>query len=190
MQIDYPTLQTERLVLRPFSDADVEPLFRLMQDRDVVRYVGDRRIPTLPETWRAVAGWIGHWALRGYGLWAIEESAGGELIGRAGIINPVDWPGPEVGYLLGRPWWGHGYATEAAGAAMDWGFATIGFDRLISLIDPANAASIAVAQRLGETLRGETDLWGNRVLVYGIDRDDRRPELPRRGGPESGREAP
>jgi RimJ/RimL family protein N-acetyltransferase len=72
--------------------------------------------------------------------------------------------------VLGRDWWGRGYATEAANAAMDWGFATTGFDRLISLIDPANAASIAVAERLGETLDGETDLLGHRVLVYAIDR--------------------
>lgn len=148
----------------------MEPLHALMQDADVMRYVGDRRAPSLQETWRSVAGWIGHWTLRGYGLWAIEERESGLVIGRAGLINPVDWPGPEVGYLLGRDWWGRGYATEAARAAMDWGFRTIGFERLLSLIDPENAASIAVAERLGETLRGDTDLWGHRVLVYGIDR--------------------
>jgi [ribosomal protein S5]-alanine N-acetyltransferase len=174
MEIDYPTLETERLLLRPFSEADVEPLFALMQDADVMRYVGDRRVPTLQETWRSVSSWIGHWALRGYGQWAIEEHGSGDVIGRAGLINPVDWPGAEVGYLLGRRWWGRGYATDAAGAAMSWGFRTIGFDRLISLIDPANAPSIAVAVRLGETLQGETELWGNRVLVYGIDRDEWR----------------
>jgi RimJ/RimL family protein N-acetyltransferase len=174
MHIEYPTLDTERLSLRPFAEADVAPLHALMQDPDVMRYVGDRRVPTLGETWRAVAGWIGHWSLRGYGLWAIEERASGEVIGRAGIINPVDWPGPEVGYLLGRRWWGRGYATEAASAAMDWGFTTVGFERLISLIDPANGPSIAVAQRLGETLAGDVDLMGHRVLVYGIDRDERQ----------------
>ena len=118
----YPTLTTERLLLRPFADADVEPLHALMQDPDVMRYVGDRRVPTRQETWRAVAGWIGHWALRGYGLWAVVEQESGDVIGRAGIINPVDWPGPEVGYLLGKRWWGRGYATEAAAAAMAWGF--------------------------------------------------------------------
>lgn len=171
MEIDYPTLETERLLLRPFSEADVEPLFALMQDADLMRYVGDRRVPTLQEAWRSVAGWIGHWTLRGYGQWAIEERGSREIIGRAGLINPRDWPGPEIGYLLGRRWWGHGYATEAAGVAMGWGFRTIGFDRLISLIDPANAPSIAVAGRLGETLQTETELWGNRVLVYGIDRE-------------------
>jgi RimJ/RimL family protein N-acetyltransferase len=170
VQLDHPILDTPRLRLRPFTEEDVAALHALLQDPDVVRYVGDRRVPTLQETWRAVAGWLGHWLLRGYGMWAIEERESSAIVGRAGLINPADWPGPEVGYLLGREWWGRGYATEAARAAMDWGFTTIGFERLISLIDPANAASIAVAARLGETLNGEVDLWGNRVLVYAIDR--------------------
>jgi len=151
-------------------EADATALFEISQEPEVVRFVGDRHVPTLQETWRMVAAWIGHWALRGYGQWAIEERASGRFIGRAGIINPADWPGPEVGYLLGRPWWGRGYATEAARAAMDWGFHEIGFTDLISLIDPLNHASIAVATRLGETLRGETEIMGHHVLVYGITR--------------------
>lgn len=170
MELAIPTIETERLTLRAFREADAAAFFELSQDPDVMRYVGDRRVPTLQESWRAIAGWLGHWALRDYGQWAIEERASGRLIGRAGIINPVDWPGAEVGYLLGRAWWGHGYATEAARAAMDWGFERIGFADLLSLIDPANNPSIAVAMRLGETLRGETDLWGNTVMVYGISR--------------------
>jgi RimJ/RimL family protein N-acetyltransferase len=171
MELAYPTLHTERLILRPFREADVEPLYELMQDPDVVRYIGDRQLPSLQDCWRAIAGWIGHWVLRGYGLWAVEERTSGEFIGRVGIINPADWPGPEVGYTLGKRWWGRGYATEAAQAAMDWGFGEVGFGELISLIDPENAASIRVAERLGESHRGETDLWGHRVLIYGISRE-------------------
>jgi RimJ/RimL family protein N-acetyltransferase len=179
MEVAIPTLETERLVLRPLGEADVEPLHAIMQDPDVMQYIGDRQIPTLQETWRAVAGWIGHWALRGYGLWAVEERGSGDVIGRIGLINPIEWPGPEVGYMLGKPWWGRGYATEAARAAMDWGFETMGFERLISLIAPANAASIAVAAKLGETPRGEVELFGNRVLVYAIDRDTWEAQRPR-----------
>ncbi|HLE88461.1 MAG TPA: GNAT family N-acetyltransferase [Candidatus Limnocylindria bacterium] len=170
MQPAIPTLETSRLTLRPFREADVAPFWELSQDQEVVRYVNDGRLPTPQETWRAIAGWIGHWALRDYGQWAIEERDSGRLIGRAGIINPAEWPGPEVGYLLGRAWWGHGYATEAARAAIGWGFRVIGFEELISLIDPANTASVAVAVRLGETLRDETDLLGHRVLRYAITR--------------------
>lgn len=170
VELPIPTIETERLTLRAFSEADATALFELSQDPDVMRYVGERRVPTLQESWRGVAGMIGHWAMRGYGQWAIEERASGQFIGRAGIINPVDWPGPEVGYLLGKAWWGHGYATEAARAAMDWGFEQVGFPELISLIFAENVRSIAVATRLGESLRGDTDLWGNTVRLYGITR--------------------
>lgn len=141
MYLAIPTLETERLTLRPLREADATALFELSQDPDLVRYVGDRRV-----------------------------RASGQFIGRAGIINPAEWPGPEVGYLLGRAWWGRGYATEAARAAMDWGFREIGFDDLLSLIDPNNRASIGVATRLGESLRGEDEVMGNRVLLYGISR--------------------
>ena len=170
MELAIPTIESERLTLRPFREADAAALFELSQDPDVVRFGGQGHVPTLQETWRAIAGWLGHWALRGYGQWAIEERASGRFIGRAGIINPAEWPGVEVGYLLGRAWWGRGYATEAARSAMHWGFDTIGFADLISLIESANHRSIAVATRLGESLRGETDLWGIPVLVYGISR--------------------
>ena len=170
MDLAIPTIETERLTLRPMREADATALFEISQDPDVVRFVGDRHVPTLQEAWRMVAGWIGHWALRGYGQWAIEEHESGRFIGRAGIINPADWPGPEVGYLLGRPWWGRGYATEAARAAMDWGFRDRGFTDLLSLIDPENHASIAVATRLGETRRGATEVMGHHVMVYGISR--------------------
>lgn len=170
VELPIPMIETQRLTLRAFREADATALFELSQDPEVMRYVGDRRVPTLQESWRGVAGMIGHWALRGYGQWAIEERSSGRFIGRAGIINPAGWPGPEVGYLLGKDWWGRGYATEAARAAMEWGFEQVGFDELISLIFAENARSIAVATRLGESLRGETDLWGNTVLMYGISR--------------------
>ena len=171
MELSIPVIQTERLNLRAFREDDVQPFFELMQDPDVVRYIGDRRIPTLQEVWRGVAGWLGHWLLRGYGLWAVEERESGQLVGRVGLINPPDWPGPEVGYTLGKPFWGRGYATEGARAAMGWAFENRDFDEQISLIDPANAASIGVARKLGESLRRETTLWEHRVLVYGISRD-------------------
>ena len=170
MQIEIPTLETKRLRMRAFREDDTEPLFELMQDPDVVRYIGDRRIPTRQECWRAIAGWLGHWALRGYGLWAVDDRQTGELVGRIGLINPADWPGVEVGYAIGKRWWGRGYATEGAVAARDWGFAHLKVDELISLIDPENTGSIGVARKLRETLTGDYDLWGHRVLVYAITR--------------------
>lgn len=168
MQI--PTLETERLTLRPFVEPDADALFAISQDPDVVRFIGDGTIPSMEDCWRAVAAWLGHWQLRGYGPLAVVERENGQFIGRVSLWYPYGWPAPELGYLFGRDAWGHGYATEAAGAALDWAFEHVDDPHdWISLINPANAASIRVVTKLGETPRGETELRGHRLLVYGID---------------------
>ena len=170
--IQIPTLETERLILRPFCDEDADLYCELLQDPDVVRFIGDRQTPSQEDCWRAVAGWLGHWMLRGYGPWAVTDRANGVFMGRTGIHFPATWPGPELGYTLGKPFWGQGYATEAARAARDWAFAERDFPELISLIDPLNIASIAVATRVGETLRGESILREHKLLRYAVTRDE------------------
>jgi RimJ/RimL family protein N-acetyltransferase len=113
---------------------------------------------------------VGHWLLRGYGMWAVEERESGAFLGRIGFFNPEGWPGFELGWTLGRQWWGKGYATEGARAALDYAWRELGREHVISLIQPANQPSIGVAERLGERLEGEVELFGNRALVYGIHR--------------------
>jgi RimJ/RimL family protein N-acetyltransferase len=145
-----PRLHTERLVLREFRNDDLDAFAAFMADPEVVRYInGEPMIRS--DAWRAMAGTMGHWMLRGFGMWAVERKSDGALIGRVGNINPEGWPGLEVGWALGRPHWGQGYATEAAAAAMRYAFLTQPVERVISSIDPQNTASQAVALRLGES---------------------------------------
>jgi RimJ/RimL family protein N-acetyltransferase len=145
-----PRLETERLRLRELRNEDFEAFASFMADPDVVRYLhGEPMART--DSWRMLAAAVGHWVLRGYGTWAVERKSDGAFMGRVGMINPEGWPGLEVGWTLGRPYWGKGYATEAAAAAMRYAFLTQPVDRLISCIDPDNARSQAVARRLGET---------------------------------------
>jgi RimJ/RimL family protein N-acetyltransferase len=179
---DIPTLETDRLILRPFREADAAVLCELMQDPDVVEFIGDRQTPSPEDCWRAVAGWIGHWVMRGYGPWAVTDRASGAFMGRVGIHFPESWPQPELGYTLGKPYWGKGFATEAVRASMDWGFTNRDFPELASLIDPLNTRSIAVATRVGETYRRDTVLRGHRLRVYVITRPEweaQRAEAPR-----------
>ena len=164
------TLETDRLILRMFREDDFEAYATICADGDVMRYLGEGKPLTRSEAWRQMAMILGHWRLRGYGLWAVEERATGHLIGRIGHFNPEGWPGFELGWVLGKPYWGRGYATEGARRALDYAFAEMGRDHVISLIYPPNAASIRVAERIGETLEGRTQLFGHEVLVYGIDR--------------------
>jgi RimJ/RimL family protein N-acetyltransferase len=165
-----PTLTTERLVLRPLEERDAEVFCGLLQDPEVVRFIGDGTIPSREDCWRAVAAWLGHWVLRGYGPWAVTDRESGAFMGRVGIHFPYGWPQPELAYTLGKPFWGRGYATEACRAALDWAFTERDFPELVSLIYPENARSIRVATKLGETLRGESSLHGNPLLLYAITR--------------------
>src|SRR6185312_14428647 len=146
-------------------------------DPEVMRYLGGEPLAR-NDAWRNMATAAGHWVLRGYGLWVVERKSDRAVMGRVGLINPEGWPGLEVGWTLGRPYWGSGYATEAARAAMDYAFLTQNVGKLISLIDPDNKASQAVARRLGETQgRGyELVIGGKRypTQIWSITRDEWR----------------
>ena len=148
-----PTLQTERLILRALRAEDFEEYARFMADPDVMRYLSGDPL-SCSDAWRSLAAVMGHWMLRGYGMWAVERKSDGAFVGRVGLHNPEGWPALEVGWTLGKEYWGKGYASEAGRAALAYAFTTQPVDRMISVIDPRNVASQNVAARLGET-RGE-----------------------------------
>jgi RimJ/RimL family protein N-acetyltransferase len=114
--------------------------------------------------------------LRGYGFWAVERKSDGALIGRIGLNNPEGWPGLEVGWTLGKPYWAAGYASEAARAAMAFGFITQPVERLISVIHVDNKPSQAVAQRIGETKGPRHDIvFAGKTIptdIWQISRED------------------
>jgi RimJ/RimL family protein N-acetyltransferase len=163
-------LETDRLLLRQFRERDVDALARMSRDREVMRYIGEGKLPNRDDVWRAMALHLGHWQLRGYGNWAAVDKATGECVGRIGLWNPEGWPGLEIGWLLARSHWGRGLATEGGLAAREWAFATLGVDRLISVIRPENTASIRVAERLGETFERHFQLGDTPVVIYGVSR--------------------
>jgi RimJ/RimL family protein N-acetyltransferase len=164
------TLETERLTLRMWREDDFEGYARICADEEVMRYIGGKAYSRL-EAWRSMAYMIGHWHLRGYGHWAVEEKASGHFIGRMGFFNPEGWPGFEVGWTLARESWGRGYASEGARRMLDYAFTEMDRDHVISLIHPENRASIKVAEKMGEKVEGQTEVLGVPVLIYGISRD-------------------
>lgn len=169
-------LETERLILRPFSESDLDAYAEMCAHPEVMRYLLVGRTFSRDESWEHMATILGHWHLRGYGLWAVEHRQSGLLVGRIGFLNPEGWPGFELAWTLGRPYWGNGYATEGARAALAYGFLKLNQERIISLIHPENKPSIRLAERLGESLRNSIEFRGKRVLVYGIDRNTWKPD--------------
>jgi len=164
------TLASERLVLRMFLDSDLDAYAEMCGDPEVMRYIGDGHPLTRAEAWRNMALVVGHWQLRGFGLWAVEERRTGVLVGRVGCWQPEGWPGFEIGWALRREFWGRGFATEAALVTLDHAFNRLGRNRVISLIQPENGASVAVALRLGMRFDGYTQVMDQPVLMYGIEK--------------------
>ena len=165
-----PTLKTERLRLRALRKSDVEDYAALNSDPEVLRYlVGSGEQPwDRSRSWRHMAFLLGHWHLGGAGMWAVEHRETGAFLGILGFAEPEGWPGFELSWVLARRWWGNGYATEGARAALDYAFTILGRDRVISLIHPENRASIRVAERIGEELQGRIGWLGREMLCYAI----------------------
>lgn len=179
-------LTTERLTLRPWRDdaVDLDAYAAMAADPDVMRYIGDGRPRTREEAAAGLGGLLGHWERHGHGLYALvargdgEDRAGspaaGEVLGYAGLVRagePGVRPGDvEIGWRLARRHWGRGYATEAALAAREHAFETLRLARLVSLIRPANAASIGVARKLGMELEQERRCSrGLPLRIYALD---------------------
>jgi RimJ/RimL family protein N-acetyltransferase len=166
---EIPELRTERLLLRAFRYEDHERWAEIMRDERLGAGLGKPSGLTPHEAWMDMSVLMGHWLLRGYGHWALEELEGGELVGRAGLFRPPDWPELELGWTVARSRWGHGYASEAARAGIDWARSELGASHLISLITDDNHRSQRVAEKLGMTIEGRVELRGFEMRVYGLD---------------------
>jgi RimJ/RimL family protein N-acetyltransferase len=158
---EIPTVMTQRLRLRGFCADDLDAYAAMQANPEVMRYLVTGRTSTRTEVWRTMATSLGAWVLRGYGMWACERLADGAFIGSVGIFHPLDWPEPEVAYSLDQPFWGQGFATEAAEAARDWLFGHFPLARAASFIRPDNQASKRVAEKLGAVCERTFELRGS-----------------------------
>ncbi len=147
-----PELRTERLLLRPWRDADLAPWAALNADPIVREYFPG--VLTREQSDASVARFQADLDRRGWGWWAVEATATGRFLGFAGL-DPVEeglpFTGVETGWRLARPAWGRGYATEAARAVLAYGFGELGLAEVLAVTAKTNVRSRAVMSRLGMT---------------------------------------
>lgn len=165
MPAEVPVLSTKRLILRGFFDHDLDDWASINSDADATRFVGG--VLDRSGAWHDIALQLGHWSLRGFGNWALELRETGELVGRAGFWQPAGWPGVELGWMLGRSWWGHKLATEASIKALEWAVDVLRLQHVISLIHPDDSGSLEVARRLGLTYERPFTYHRVDVGIYG-----------------------
>ena len=164
--MNVPVIANARLVLRAFRGEDLEAFAAMSADAAVMRYIGNGETVDRNTAWRTMAGFNGHWMLRGFGMWALERKFDGEFIGRAGLHDPPYWPNLEAGSALASTAWGQGYAREAAAAVLAFAHRELPPQRLVSYIRPGNERSVRVALTLGARHDGQTHLLGTPVEVY------------------------
>jgi RimJ/RimL family protein N-acetyltransferase len=170
--VTVPAVETTRLILRGHRLADFAACAAMWADPRVTRYIGGRPFSG-EDVWARLLRYVGHWALLGFGFWAVEEKAGGGFIGELGFadfkreITPSLDGLPELGWTLSPSVWDRGYATEAVRAAVAWGAGHFGpTQRTVCLIDPENLASIRVATKCGYQELQRTTYRGQPTLLF------------------------
>ncbi len=174
-------ITTARLRLRPFTDADRETIHAIYADPEVMRHVGHGPHRSQADTDAALRTFRRMLDQRGISFVAVEERGSGRLIGDAGLY-PVEGADTDVelGYTLARDAWGRGYATEAAKALLQHARTALSARRLVATVDPANAASKRVLEKLGMTASGERIAYGRPHAVYVVELS---PPTPPSGSP-------
>ncbi|MCW9042607.1 MAG: GNAT family N-acetyltransferase [Pseudopelagicola sp.] len=158
-----PVLETKRLVLRGPAPADY-PNFKATFASYRSRFMGGPLNPY--EAWMLYAAEIGHWHIRGFGMWMIHDKHTDETLGMAGGWMPAAWPEREIAWIIWPDKAGHGYALEATHAARRYFYNTLGWDGAVSYLDPKNLDSIRLAERLGAVKDKEAATVDNHDVVY------------------------
>ena len=168
-------IDTPNLILRPLEAADVPAYAAIRADPEVMRYLpaaasaGDARDIAASR----IPAFAQHWRARGYGIWGVFERRGGQLVGHCGLNWLEQFDEVEVLYALARHAWGRGLATEAAHAALDFGFGPAGLARVIGLVHPDNLASRRVLEKLGLSYRHDVSFEGIRARYHQRDKEKR-----------------
>jgi len=160
-----PRLESERLILRMFREEDWRSMHSHYSCPDCTRFTLGR-VLSEGESWRMTATLAGHWLLRGYGPYAVEEKASGAVVGTVGLWYPVDFPGREIKWAITPDCWGRGYASEAARVVQRMASEVYPGEPPISFIHKDNQASIRVALSVGAVFEDEVDFRGGHFVIY------------------------
>lgn len=160
-------LRTERLIIRSTEDGDAAGLHRIYSDPEVMKYIPGGAFDDTERVRRSIARSKEREASSGMTLWAVADKETGEFVGQCGVV-PVDGKGPEIelAYHFARPYWGRGYATEAARAVADYAFGELNLERLLGLTFPANVPSQRVLEKAGFTYARDAEWYGMTMREY------------------------
>jgi ribosomal-protein-alanine N-acetyltransferase len=161
---------TSRLCLRRFNKDDLDAYSTIMGDYEVGKWFPKGTGYTLEEAKRSLVSILEHWDKHGFGLWAVTDKEKKVLLGRCGLNLITETSEVEVDFVVARDFWGRGYATEAAKAALIYGFDALKLDRIIALAKPENVASRRVIEKIGMRYVKHAEYWGITCAYYEISK--------------------
>lgn len=166
-----PTLNTERVILRGFTESDALPLYEILSEPGVLRYFPSSDPPSLDRVSKIINRHRRHWDELGYGWWAAADRADGTLIGWCGLGFLEETEETEIKYLFKSSHWGRGIATEAAAVCVDYAFRKVNLQEIIGLTHPENIASQRVLEKIGLSFRHQAEYFGMTCFRFTLDRD-------------------
>jgi [ribosomal protein S5]-alanine N-acetyltransferase len=165
-----PTITTNRLTLDGFSPEDHRAFSEMLADPRVGAPKGFPQGATPEQAWAGMANILGHWALRGFGLFAVRLSETREFVGSVGLIAPEGWPSPEATWTVAYPHQGKGYAKEAATAVRDHAMHELQLEKIVSFVPPGNEPSRRVAAAIGMNCSGTVRVFGELAEAWELRR--------------------
>jgi len=163
-------IRTDRLYLRRFCKEDLDAYAKIMGDYEVGKWFPKGDGYTLEEAKKSLDSILEHWDKHNFGIWAITDKEKSVLLGRCGLNLIAETTEVEIDFVLAREFWGKGYATEAAKAALVYGFEILKLDRIIALAKPENIASRHVIEKIGMQYKKNTKYWGIVCAYYEISK--------------------
>ena len=163
------TLTTKNLILRAFTDEDVEGMYQILNGKNVLQYFPSNNPLTEERVQKMIHFLLGHWEKYGYGLWAVEHKESGTLIGRCGLQYIAETDETEIDFILAPEFWGRGLATEAGQASLQFGFEVLNVKEVVGIVHPENLASQRVLEKLGMQRIELTEYFGMACYRYLIE---------------------
>ncbi len=160
-----PEIETPRLYLRQFSMDDLDDLFAIRSDPEVMRFIGESRPQSLDQVRDALENVISVWKQHGFGRWAIVHKGDEKLIGWCGLAFLDNTDEIEIGYGIAKEYWGKGLTTEAAVVSIKYGFEDLKLNRIVAVAMPENIASRRIMEKMGMRYE-KTGYWYEAELVY------------------------
>jgi RimJ/RimL family protein N-acetyltransferase len=164
--VNTPPIRTARLSLRSFTLQDTDDLQQILEVPGVLQYFPNPEPPERDRVEKLIERQIKHWQDYGYGWWAVESLSDKQLLGWSGLQYLPETDEIEVGYLLGKPYWGFGLATESAQAGIEFGFGTLGLQEIVGIVHPENIASQRVLEKVGLRFVKEAVYFGMDCYLY------------------------